>query len=325
MSGDFKVELLESKYGLKGYAIYNKILEKKFSDESFSLADDLMIQTMAKKWDIKPEFLKEVVSYMIEPCKLFQNFSCESEAIEDRKNKIDARRKSDRSRKNANSNKYIEDNSEKNEFSDGKPAENIRKTELSPLKEKESKEKESKENNTHTEEGVRDSLYSFNILVQDEFYEVALKNLRNPPNNLAGEKEKQAYQKLQQQFVEQAIDGWNVFAQKNGLSEIKSETAKRRASILARFRDKNFDIVKIYEKISSSDFLRGLIPGKTWKANFDWVFISPYNYIKILEGTYNHNGIAKITNGKASSESDRIREQSEQLTKVIKTVVACNE
>lgn len=82
-------------------------------------------------------------------------------------------------------------------------------------------------------------------------------------------------------------DDWNRFAKENGLDQVIKVSERRKAGIRARVREKEFDLPAIYEKISSSLFLRG--GGSTgWKADFDFVFCSPNNYLKILEGRYDN-------------------------------------
>lgn len=44
----------------------------------------------------------------------------------------------------------------------------------------------------------------------------------------------------------------------------------------------------LFEEIVASDFLRGS-NNKGWAATFDWVFDSPKNWVKVLEGNYGNN------------------------------------
>lgn len=88
-------------------------------------------------------------------------------------------------------------------------------------------------------------------------------------------------------WVEEMMIKWNQFAKTHGLAEIKGviKGSTRERHLRARFNEPSFDMEKILEKISKSDFLLGI---KTdWKVNFDWV-ICPSNYIKILEGNYDN-------------------------------------
>lgn len=92
---------------------------------------------------------------------------------------------------------------------------------------------------------------------------------------------------------------WNALAEECGLSPVKRVDDKRKAGILSRLADKDFDLGGIFEKIKRSDFLRGS-DGK-WRVDFDFVFCSAHNYVKILEGKYD-NGRSKIS-GRSSQPS----------------------
>jgi|DEB0MinimDraft_6_1074348.scaffolds.fasta_scaffold15192_2 hypothetical protein len=81
------------------------------------------------------------------------------------------------------------------------------------------------------------------------------------------------------------LESWNAFAKSNGLSEIRQLTIKRISGINARQREDGFDLQEIYNCIQESPFLLGT-NNKDWKADFDWVFCSPNNWLKIVEGKY---------------------------------------
>ena len=57
----------------------------------------------------------------------------------------------------------------------------------------------------------------------------------------------------------------------------------------ARLKESDFSFDKIVSEIAVSDFLRG---STGWKVDFDFVFCSANNYLKILEGKY-RNGTSK--------------------------------
>jgi len=78
---------------------------------------------------------------------------------------------------------------------------------------------------------------------------------------------------------------WNTFANEFGLSEIRQLTPKRINGIKARQRQNGFNIHEIFDCIEKSPFLLGT-NGNDWKADFDWVFCSPNNWLKIVEGKY---------------------------------------
>ncbi len=93
MSNDIKIKKLESKFGLMGYAIYNKILEQVYKyngDFSLIAKEDLMLYS--KDWNIEIKQLKKIISYSIE-IKLFENQNLSSNSIRKRLQKIQDDRK----------------------------------------------------------------------------------------------------------------------------------------------------------------------------------------------------------------------------------------
>lgn len=96
--------------------------------------------------------------------------------------------------------------------------------------------------------------------------------------------------------VRATVDTWNDFAAQNALSPIKKLDDRRRSAIRARLKDKDFDVGAILAKIAASDFLLG--HKGNWKgADFDFVFCSAHNYVKILEGKYDNATSHGPTNG----------------------------
>jgi hypothetical protein len=81
------------------------------------------------------------------------------------------------------------------------------------------------------------------------------------------------------------LESWNAFAKSNGLSEIRQLTTKRINGIKARQGEDGFNLQEIFNCIQASPFLLGT-NGNDWKADFDWVFCSPNNWLKIVEGKY---------------------------------------
>lgn len=89
------------------------------------------------------------------------------------------------------------------------------------------------------------------------------------------------------------IETWNSFADKHNLSKIIKLTDVRKSHITNRLKEPDFDLDKIMVLIGNSDFLLG--KKADWKIDFDFIFSSKNNYIKILEGKYNNtNGQKNI-------------------------------
>lgn len=80
---------------------------------------------------------------------------------------------------------------------------------------------------------------------------------------------------------------WNLFAEANGLARINSLTEKRKRSIRSRLAQDGFSEQAIYEKIKESKFLLG-DNDRGWRCDFDFVWGSPDNWVKIVEGKYNN-------------------------------------
>lgn len=100
---------------------------------------------------------------------------------------------------------------------------------------------------------------------------------------------------------------WNELAKINNLSQVLKLTDKRISNIKSRLKEKDFDLDKIFLMIESSDFLLGK---KTdWKIDFDFVFASKNNYIKILEGKYSN--VSNIKSNKKEFEKKSIGDEFE--------------
>ena len=83
---------------------------------------------------------------------------------------------------------------------------------------------------------------------------------------------------------------WNLFANEVHLAEVKKLSTKRKSAIAARFSEKEFIFQDILQAIRRSNFLLGQ-NDSGWKVDFDFIFLSTNNYLKILEGKYeNRNG-----------------------------------
>lgn len=84
-------------------------------------------------------------------------------------------------------------------------------------------------------------------------------------------------------MVEVMKNDWNHFAKNYGLSEVIKLSDKRKSGITSRLSEKEFKFMDILQEIRISDFLKG---STGWKVDFDFVFCSANNYLKILEGKY---------------------------------------
>lgn len=86
------------------------------------------------------------------------------------------------------------------------------------------------------------------------------------------------------------MEAWNHFAEGTGLATIRAVTPKRAKSIQARAQDGTLgELLSIFREIRQSSFARGQ-NNQGWKIDFDWIFSSPNNAAKLLEGKYRDKG-----------------------------------
>lgn len=100
-------------------------------------------------------------------------------------------------------------------------------------------------------------------------------------------------------IINDSLLRWNDFAKQNNLSQVMKITDKRKSAILSRNAEPEFNLDAIFEQIKKSAFLLG--ETTSWKVDFDFVFCSRNNYIKILEGKY--DGTIKQHTSKGSVQS----------------------
>ena len=137
LSGDEKIEALEARYGLEGYAVYLKFLERMYRNGgSIKLTDDLKL-VLGRKWGLSGTCLDAIISYSVHINLFsFKNSILTSKGIQKRVEAVTAKRLIWRNKK-----EHIKLSPEKTQ---GKLKEN-------PIKErkgKESKVKESKKEQT---------------------------------------------------------------------------------------------------------------------------------------------------------------------------------
>jgi len=127
------------------------------------------------------------------------------------------------------------------------------------------------------ENPVSDNPVTENILTYKEINNKEINKRKSNSINTITKKKSNHYDLI--------LESWNTFACSNGLSEIRQLTTKRINGIKARERQNGFKLQEIFNCIEASPFLLGA-NGNNWKADFDWVFCSPNNWLKIVEGKY---------------------------------------
>lgn len=85
--------------------------------------------------------------------------------------------------------------------------------------------------------------------------------------------------------IKEVLEYWNKF---NELPKVTKLTNARKSHIKSRLEEHDLESCKkAIVNCNNSHFLTGY-NNRNWKANFDWVFGSPNNFVKVLEGNYNH-------------------------------------
>lgn len=96
------------------------------------------------------------------------------------------------------------------------------------------------------------------------------------------------------------MNEWNDFAGKYNLNRVLKITDKRISNVNQRLAETDFNICHIFQRIEESDFLQGKNK-EGWKVDFDFIFGSKNNWVKIMEGKYATNK----TSGGATPEELR--------------------
>lgn len=108
-------------------------------------------------------------------------------------------------------------------------------------------------------------------------------------------------------------DGIKVYWNENSmLTEIRSITAKRKKHVNARIKEHSLNAVyEVIDNVSKSKFMRGE-NSKKWMATFDWVFSSPNNFLKTLEGNY-INDDRNLSNSDYEERLEKLRKAEQAM------------
>jgi hypothetical protein len=101
-------------------------------------------------------------------------------------------------------------------------------------------------------------------------------------------KEKPLARQKEKGFFEELITDWNEKAKTKKIPQVLKVTEKRKAHVQMRLEEnKASGVQAAVEKMFQSDFLNGK-NDRDWVATFDWLFESPNNFTKVLEGNYDN-------------------------------------
>lgn len=78
---------------------------------------------------------------------------------------------------------------------------------------------------------------------------------------------------------------WNEFANTYSLPTVSIMTDARKNGVISRINQKGFDFDSVLDRISESRFLTGR-SSERFRVSFDFIFLSPNKWVKILEGNY---------------------------------------
>jgi len=173
---DDKVEILEAEYGLEGFAVYIKLLQEIYQTDEGVLDMSVVFRwkTLGKRYGIDGKQLENIINLCLEVglfCKVCyaDGQKLTSNGVKKRLGKVSDMRNKDRSRKSE----------QVDEFSDGKPSENSRKS-TQKEKEKESTKrtvkasKDARDKRAHTdkpkEKKAVKTAYRDNVLLTETEY-----------------------------------------------------------------------------------------------------------------------------------------------------------
>lgn len=114
----------------------------------------------------------------------------------------------------------------------------------------------------------------------DKEKEIKKKDIKEPKGSMSVKTDSESSTRIDWDDIK---DVWN---EKSMLTEIRSITDKRKKHLNARIKEHGLDaIYEAIEQVSQSKFMHGE-NNRKWMATFDWVFSSPNNFLKTLEGNY---------------------------------------
>lgn len=88
--------------------------------------------------------------------------------------------------------------------------------------------------------------------------------------------------------VSDLIDMWNKYC--GNLPRVSKLTQTRKRKIVQRLKEEPDPKVweKVFVRCATNGFLNGTENDRLWSASFDWIIGNDTNYVKVLEGRYDH-------------------------------------
>jgi predicted phage replisome organizer len=104
----------------------------------------------------------------------------------------------------------------------------------------------------------------------------------------------------------------NYWNENSNLTEVRSITEKRKKHLNARIKEHSLSaIYETIDQVKESKFMHGE-NNRKWMATFDWVFSSPNNFLKTLEGNYSNKDIQN-KNTWESDVNERVKRMNEYM------------
>lgn len=120
------------------------------------------------------------------------------------------------------------------------------------------------------------------------------------------------------QNINEIVGAWNGLAERHKLSKVSKITPTREKGIIARLKNADFNMVEMIRAMEEQPFLFGE-NDRGWSVDFDWIFLHPDNYVKVMERKYkNATASTNLTRRTGSSQTDRaqFRHSEEEIHKL---------
>jgi phage replication O-like protein O len=90
--------------------------------------------------------------------------------------------------------------------------------------------------------------------------------------------------------IQETVRTWNEFAGKHELPKVLKVTKRRKNGIIARLKEKDFNIAEVFQAMEEQPFLFGQSE-RGWRVDFDWIFLHTDNYVKVMERKYKNGAV----------------------------------
>lgn len=254
MRNDVKIKALRRKFSHTGYAVWNYLLEVLTDIESFTIEyTEVEKELLAADFDITVQELTDIIDYC---CKI-DLLQLDGNRLYSAAHQRRFEALIDRFRRRSEAGKK----GMANRWGNRTNGETVQQT----------------DNCVITEDG--------NDITSDN----RIEENREEENRLEKNRISYPYQDI--------VDKWNSICgaylpKVQKLSDARRKKIKARLTEIGKPEDWMPTIEALFTEIASSDFLRGN-NNSNWTATFDWLFDSPKNWVKVIEGNYNNRRGAK--------------------------------